>query len=224
MRELFAQGYSMDDEPRRPIDDLDASTPRYSQRQVATVGLWLFLASLAMLFAASMLGYILIRLSVRHPNPIVGRAAIPLGSLHFPPELWGSTVLVIGVSIALWRALAAVKRERQRPFRNWLTLSLVLAAGFIAVQTPAMIQLISTHKALRYASGGTALYGLIFFLVLLHALHVVGGIIVLVRVVILGHRDRYDHEHYQPIRHATMYWHFLDLVWLVMFSTFLLTR
>jgi cytochrome c oxidase subunit 3 len=221
MRELFAQGPSMFDQPG-PLDDRDAASPRYSQRQIATVGLWLFLASLAMLFAASMLGYILIRLSARHG--VEGRPSVPLGRLHLPPELWGSTALVIGVSIALWRALAAVKREHQKPFRIWLTLSLVLAAGFIAVQTPAMIQLISEHKALRHTNGGTALYGLIFFLVLLHALHVVGGIIVLIRVVILGHRNHYDHEHYSPVKHATMYWHFLDVVWLVMFSTFLLTR
>ena len=210
----------MFDQPGGPLDERD--TPRYSPRQIATVGLWLFLASLAMLFSASMLGYVLIRLSAR--RGVEGRPALPFGSLHFPPELWGSTVLVIGVSIALWQALAAVKRERQGRFRTWLMLSLVFAAGFIAVQTPAMIQLISEHKSLRQIPGGTALYGLIFFLVLLHALHVVGGIIVLVRVVILGHRNRYDHEHFSPVKHATMYWHFLDVVWLVMFSTFLLTR
>ena len=212
----------MFDQPSGPLDDRDALSPRYNPRQIATVGLWLFLASLAMLFAASMLGYILIRLSARHG--VEGRQSVPLGTLHLPPELWASTALVIGVSVALWRAVAAVKREHQRPFRTWLTLSLLLAAGFIAVQTPAMMQLISEHKSLRQTPGGTALYGLIFFLVLLHALHVVGGIIVLVRVVALGLANRYDHEHFSPVKHATMYWHFLDVVWLVMFSTFLLTR
>jgi cytochrome c oxidase subunit 3 len=216
MRELFAQGPSMFDQPSGPLDDRDALPPRYNPRQIATVGLWLFLASLAMLFAASMLGYILIRLSARHA--IEGHPSVPFGSLHFPPELWGSTALVIGVSVALWRALSSVKREHQRPFRIWLTLSLLLAAGFIAVQTPAMIQLIFEHKALRQTPGGTALYGLIFFLVLLHALHVVGGIIVLVRVVILGLANHYDHEHFSPIKHATMYWHFLDVVWVILFA------
>ena len=62
-----------------------------------------------------------------------------------------------------------------------------------------------------------------FVLVLLHALHVLGGMVVLIRVVVRGRNGVYDHEHYQPIRHTAMYWHFLDFVWLVMFFTFLAT-
>lgn len=213
----------MSNDNPNPLDYRDATAPRYSPRQMTTVGVWLFLASLSMLFAASLLGYVLIRLSsASHPVP--GHNLVPLGALRFPPELWGSTVLVIGVSVALWRAMHAVSLERQQPFRRWLLAALVLAAGFIAVQTPAMLQLINEHKALKGSSTGTALYGLIFVLVLLHALHVIGGIIALLPVVIRGMRGRYDHEHYAPVRHATMYWHFLDVVWLVMFSTFLLTR
>ena len=35
-----------------------------------------------------------------------------------------------------------------------------------------------------------------------------------------GYRGAYDHENYLAVRHAALYWHFLDLVWLVMFLTF----
>ena len=67
-----------------------------------------------------------------------------------------------------------------------------------------------------------ALYGLIFVLVLLHAAHVLGGIIALLRTGQQASRGVYDHEHYQPVRHVALYWHFLDAVWLAMFFTFLL--
>ncbi|HEX4797062.1 MAG TPA: cytochrome c oxidase subunit 3 [Humisphaera sp.] len=196
---------------------------REGSPQLTTIGVWLFLASLTMLFAASLVGYILIRLNSAN-NPQAGREAVPLGTLHLPRELWISTCLVIGVSFALWRATDAVQHEHQLPFRLWLGIALILAAGFIAVQSPAMARLLSMHKTLQSSTSGTALYGLVFVLILLHALHVVGGIIALVRIVVRGMQGRYDHEHYSPVRHATLYWHFLDIVWIVMFTTFWLTR
>ena len=201
----------------------DDSHLSHTPPKASTVGLWIFLAALTMLFASSMLAYLLIRFGINGP---------PSHSIVLPRQLWISTALVISVSIALWQAVAQVRRERQGAFRVWLLIALVLGAGFIAVQTPAMVQLVMTHQrnmahlrqTHQVTSAATALYGLIFFLVLLHALHVVGGIIVLVRVGIHGSRGKYDHEHYLPVRHAATYWHFLDVVWLFMFSTFLLTR
>jgi heme/copper-type cytochrome/quinol oxidase subunit 3 len=177
-----------------------------------TVGMWLFLASLTMLFAASLLGYVIIRLK--------GGPAARTGALHLPRVLWLSTALVIGASVSLHRALSEVRRERQQSFRRWLTISLVLGIGFVIIQIPAMASLLVQHRELRKA--GVGIYGLVFVLVLVHALHVLGGIIALVLVQVRARQDAYDHEHYQPVRQATLYWHFLDIVWLTMFGVFLL--
>ena len=190
----------------------------HAAHQLGSIGMWLFLAALTMLFAASLVGYIVIRLA--------GPAA---GAVRLPPELWLSTTLVIGVSIAMGWTLHQVRRERQPAFRAGLLAALLLAAGFIAVQTPALVGLLGEHlhrlAQLRAQnqvarSAGVALYGLVFVLILLHALHVLGGIIALVSVAYRGRRGDFDHEHYLPVLHATMYWHFLDVVWIVMFSTF----
>jgi heme/copper-type cytochrome/quinol oxidase subunit 3 len=58
---------------------------------------------------------------------------------------------------------------------------------------------------------------LVFVLILLHAVHVLGGLIGLGRVVYGAYRDRYDHESYVGVQNVTWYWHFLDIVWLIMF-------
>ena len=189
-----------------------ANTPPPVRHSIGTLGLWLFLAALAMLFASSMVGYVLIR--VAGPQTVSASQ-----SIHVPFLLWISTALVIGVSMALHRAVGSVRRERLDPLRFWLWLSMTLAVGFLLVQTPAMIQLLAQHAEAR--SQNLHVYGLIFFLVLLHALHVVGGVAALARVMYLQSRGRYDHEHYLPVYHAALYWHFLDVVWLVMFGTFL---
>jgi cytochrome c oxidase subunit 3 len=187
--------------------------PAHVPGATATFGMWLFLTSLFMLFAAVITAYMFIRLA--------GAKSPPLHSVHFPNLLWLSTALVIGVSIALARSLGSLRRERQGAFRNWLRVALLLAIGFILVQAPAMARLLVAHEQLRHS--GMFLYGLVFFLILLHALHVVGGIVALVRVTVKSERNVYDHEHYLPVRHTAMYWHFLDLIWLAMFITFLAT-
>lgn len=194
-----------------PLDYSNDPAPR--RHSIATVGLWVFLAALAMLFAASMFGYVWIR--VFGPQPLSQSTE----RVHVPSLLWVSTILVLGVSFAMHRALAAIRRERHDAFRTWLRISLGLAIGFIAVQTPAMIMLLHEHAVAR--AQGLHIYGLIFFLVLLHALHVVGGVVALVRVIVLETRRIFDHEHFLPAKHAALYWHFLDIVWLVMFGTFL---
>jgi heme/copper-type cytochrome/quinol oxidase subunit 3 len=178
-----------------------------------TLGTWLFLISLFMLFCGAMLGYVVIRLT--------GSKSPPRGTLHLPSILWVSTVLVIGVSFALSRAVRFLRMERQAAFLNWLGISLALAVAFLLVQAPALARLLAEHERLR--ANGLFIYGLVFILVLLHALHVVGGMVALIRVTVRARHGAYDHEHYQPVRHTAMYWHFLDAIWILMFLTFLLT-
>ncbi len=177
--------------------------------------MWLFLASLFMLFAAAMLGYVLIRVRRGEHTP-------PLHSLHLPRALWVSTVLVLLVSATLARAVHALRRERQRAFRVYVVMALLLGIGFVAVQGPTLTILLREHKELLHSHAGTGLYGLIFVLILLHALHVVGGIVALGIATGKGLGGAYDHEHYRPVSNTALYWHFLDLVWLVMFGTFTL--
>lgn len=198
----------------------------------ATIGMWLFLAALTMLFASALLGYFLIRLRL---SAAAASASTTPPPLRLPWLLWISTLLLLGSSLAMQRALTAVRRERQRAFRAALLTATGLAVAFVVVQAPALLQLLDRHAQLRSlaaagapqlgaapgaapgAGAAATLYGLIFFLVLLHALHVLGGLVV--AGVLLGGawRNRYDHEHHAPVRHAALYWHFLDIVWLVMF-------
>jgi heme/copper-type cytochrome/quinol oxidase subunit 3 len=69
-------------------------------------------------------------------------------------------------------------------------------------------------------------YGLIFFLILLHALHVLGGMVTLTHVTVKAHRGAYERVGvgHDPIRLTALYWHFLDGVWIVMFGVLYLLR
>jgi carbamate kinase len=102
----------------------DGSGPREASfANLQTVGMVLFLAALFMLFVAGLVGFVWIRLA--------NEKKAPAGTIHLPVELWLSTVLVIGVSIALSRANTQIRLGKQRSLRNRLTAALALAIGFL---------------------------------------------------------------------------------------------
>ncbi len=57
---------------------------------------------------------------------------------------------------------------------------------------------------------------------IIHALHVVGGVAALVFIFFGIARGAYDHERHFPVRFCAMYWHFLDVVWIIMLLSFAL--
>ena len=114
-------------------------------------------------------------------------------------------------------ALQKVRVEKLNEFRQWLVATLLLSVLFLVVQIPALLSLLMD----RQADHATALSAFLFFLILLHALHVVGGIVPLFKTTLNAYAGRYDHEHYGPVKMLTMYWHFLDAVWILMFGVFL---
>jgi heme/copper-type cytochrome/quinol oxidase subunit 3 len=175
-----------------------------------TLGMWLFLAALTMLFAATMLSYVLIRSRGAHG-----------GEVHLPRTLLLSTACMLLGSVTIHHAVLSARRERQLDLRRDLSATCVFAGVFLVIQTPAMIGLLREHRML--ATQNVHVYGLIFFLILIHALHVVGGVLGLGITTYNGYRDRYDHENYAGVKHAAMYWHFLDVVWLVMYGGILIT-
>lgn len=192
-------------------------------RRALAIGMWLFLASLSMLFISSMLGYILCYLGV------FGKV-LP-NRMHLPALTWLSTAVLLAASFTMHRAVVAVRRERLALLRSWLYAASALSVVFLMVQTPCMVELFRAHladlKTIPNYDTGTVhpltLDGVIFFLIILHAVHVIGGLVAMAVVMFNVFRDKYDHESYMGIQHAALYWHFLDAVWLVMFTVFMVT-
>lgn len=196
-------------------------------------GMWLFLITLSILFAASMVGYLVIRLTTlnayTHPvtGEVVRQAAPALGSIAVPPGLWVSTVVMLASSFTIHLALRAIRREKQEVFRRCLVVTAALAAMFLVIQLPSLWTLLNEHRAYREqlredTTLGLLPYGMVFFLIVIHAAHLVGGIVPLGVVTRNAFKHKYDHESYNGVKYVAMYWHFLDIVWLCLFAGFLL--
>ncbi len=182
-----------------------------------TFGMALMIAALGMLFLGAVLSYIGIRIQWinpdRQPDP-------PLGTLSLPAILWVSTFVILLSSVALQWALLAVRAGRSRSFRRGMVITMLLAVGFLVIQVPGLWQLAVRQQDL--ADGNTRLYVLMMLLIIVHAAHVIGGMIPMGLTVRHALAGRYGPDHYAPVKYLVMYWHFIDVVWLIMFNVFLL--
>lgn len=173
------------------------------------LGLKLFLASLSMLFGASLVAYVIIRSRAQDRG-------LEYGTLHMPWTLWLSTAAIVASSITIHAAVRAVRAGRQAAFRRAMVATAILALAFLAIQTPSLYQILQTHEVARLQD--VFLYGLVLMLILLHAVHVLGGVIPLGVVTGRALQGRYHAGRYEPVRYCEIYWHFLDVVWLLMFG------
>ena len=176
---------------------------------------YLFIASLSMFFIASLMTYYLVR--VQSFRPIEQSYE----SLAIPWSFWASTGLLLLVSLFLQRASWMVHRERQIEFRRWLLWGWATAIVFIFIQAIGLQELLTHH--FTQSDGSTKIYGMSFTLSLIHVLHVAGGIIFLGYIITQAFRNRYDHERHWAVDHCAGYWHFLDVVWIMMLALFMIT-
>lgn len=176
-------------------------------------GLYLFLASLSMLFGSTLIGYIIIRFA----GPFMPQ----LGYQEVPLSFWWSTVVLIASSVSIEIAYRRGRAGAVGEVLRWLIGGVLLAIVFVALQTPAMIWLLAEHDVIHHVDN-VYLYGLTFVLVAVHAFHVIGGAIPLAVICRNALRGRYSTaEKCEPIRLCAIYWHFLDVVWVMMLVMFI---
>jgi heme/copper-type cytochrome/quinol oxidase subunit 3 len=187
-----------------PVHDRARTAP--VELSTGKLGMRLLIASLAVLFAASITGYIVVRTRAEVWPP-AGMPALPSG-------LWLSTVLIVLSSVTMAWAVAGIRRDRQRPLRLGLLLTFLLGLAFLASQTVNWFGLVAAN-----VRPGANLYAFTFFvLTWLHALHVVGGLVPLGLVTARAWRGGYTAGFHPGVEYTAMYWHFLDVVWLVLFA------
>ncbi|PQO29428.1 heme-copper oxidase subunit III [Bremerella cremea] len=180
----------------------------------ARIGFALFIASLTMFFLAGLVGFIAIGF---FPKVL----AIPFSGIPWP--LTVGTLFMLGVSFTLHQAVVSVRRERQIQLRNWLWASVAVSIVFILCQTVGLSVLLESIQTVNRQDQLQPQFGVAFFLVFVHGLHVVGGMIFLGWIIYHAYHHRYDHESHWGVDLCAIYWHFLDVVWILMLGTFIAT-
>ena len=218
-------------------------TPDLSKRQgekplhipgAGTLGISLLVGSLSVLFVSSLIGYISYWFSF--PRPV---------SVHLPWGLWLSTAVLLVSSFTIHGAWSAIRRDQQSTCRKALLTALILGLTFLGLQIWNWTEIYGALRSADHAlnalnpqypspTGGMrmahalvyekkAILAAFFFFTVLHALHVLGGLIPLGVVNAKARHGDYSRNYHPGVRYCLIYWHFLDAAWILIFITLLIT-
>jgi cytochrome c oxidase subunit 3 len=128
---------------------------------------------------------------------------------------WFNTICLLSSSVTILLAERQIDRGKMRGFAAWWTLTIALGAIFLGGTA------VEWHK-LIYLDGltiRTNLFGTTFYsLVGLHATHVVVGLIGLSLILLFTLTGHVKEQHSERIQIFALYWHFVDAVWVVVFT------
>lgn len=183
--------------------DREAGSGVYNEK----LGMWVFLGSEVMFFTALIGSYIILRFSrpeAWKPPGVV--LAIPITAVN--------TFLLICSSVTMVKAFAAVQDGLQAALRKWLVATVLIGASFVGIQAFEYHHLI--EKGFVPSEG---LYGSTFYTMTgFHGFHVTVGVICMIFVTVRAFRGRYTAQDYRGVEVIGLYWHFVDLVWIILFT------
>src|SRR6266496_6180805 len=170
------------------------------------MGMWVFLCSEVMFFTGLIGSYIVLRFATPLWPAPASVLNIPLTAVN--------TFILICSSVTMVQALAAVSRGDYRRLKLFLSLTLLFGSVFLSIQAVEYWKLL--HEGFN---PHVSLFGSVFFTTTgFHGLHVFCGVVCMAFVTGKAFLGKYTQAHHQGIETLGLYWHFVDLVWIVLFT------
>ena len=210
-------------------DDTHGHPPTSTGLDNKKIAIWAFIGSECMLFASLISTYLIYKgRSVVGPYPhdacLPPVCSTPLPAILNIPITSASTFVLLMSSLAMVLALAAVEMKDQ-PKRTtserilgssklWLWMTALLGATFLGFQAYEFTSFVHEGLTLR-----TNLFGSSFFtLTGFHGAHVTAGVLWLLSLLAIDYRRGLGPKDAINVDLAALYWHFVDVVWIVIFT------
>jgi len=173
------------------------------------LGMVLFIVSEVFLFGSLFLVYYYLRTE----SPVW-----PPAGIHLDIVLAGiNTFILLFSSVVMWKSVRYIRAGNEKGLTGGLSLVIFLGAAFLGITIFEWI-----HEDFR---PWTSAYGSIFYTMTgFHALHVLGGILMLAALLGRNVRHRFSSTRYLAIEVGALYWHFVDLIWILVFTTIFIIR
>ncbi len=169
-------------------------------------GMWLFLASEVMFFAGLIGAYISLRLGSTNWPHAAEVLNVPLTGVN--------TFILICSSVTMVKAFASIEGGDRSGLWKFLLLTALLGLVFVGIKAYEWRELLHEH-----IGPATNLFGATYFtLTGFHALHVLAGVAVILFVMFRGLRGRYSRDNHDTVEVVGLYWHFVDIVWIFLFT------
>lgn len=195
------------------------------------LAVWLFLGSEILFFSALIFSYIVLRMTsplptAADPNP-VGMWPTPHEIQHILniPLTALNTFLLIVSSVSVVMGLDAIQKGNKKALTRWLGVTLVLGITFLSIQGYEYFKL--NHHGLWFNSipkeladqGRNVLMGTTFYAMTgFHGMHVFAGVVMLLIFFVKSALGLYTQQDHEGIELFGLYWHFVDLVWIILFT------
>ena len=185
-----------------PIYDYDSGPPVDRGK----FAIWLFLGTEIMFFTGLIGTYIVLRMgSASWPNP---EMRLEVGLTAF------NTFVLITSSWFMVMALQAIQQGDQARMKNWLLATILGGSFFLGVQVYEYIELVG-HGALPNVD---IFWSTFYAMTGFHGFHVFVGIVWLICAYVGALRGSFTKENYLRLELSGLYWHFVDLVWVLLFT------
>jgi len=136
-----------------------------------------------------------------------------------------NTFILICSSVTMVLALSAFQRDDRRKGALLVTATMAIGAVFLGVQVYEYRQLMFGHRypvgvsASGHFTPDVSLFASCFFTMTgFHGAHVAAGVIALGLLAVKSWLGRYSSTNYSPVELVGLYWHFVDLVWIILFT------
>ena len=170
------------------------------------LGIWLFLASDCLFFGALISSYVLYRgASTQGPYP---KDVFDVAYTSV------SSFVLLGSSLTMVLALAAAQKRDFGRMRIWLLATAMLGMTFVGGQVYEFTRFYDEGLSLSRSLFGSTFFVLTGF----HGAHVVIGILMLLSLVSFSYADKLPEDASFPVEMVGLYWHFVDIVWIIIFT------
>ena len=195
------------------------------QTHAAQLGMWVFLASEVLFFT----GFFTLYAAYRITYPEAFARAVE----H--TDLWlgtANTYILVIASFLVALAVGAIRDDRPKRSSRLLAAASGLGVLFLLLKGIEYVHHFSEgiypgayyHLADLPGPGAQVFFSLYYFMTGLHAIHVIGGVILLAALAWRARKGSYSSTWHTPIELGGLYWHFVDIVWLFLWPMFYLMK
>src|SRR5947209_10407463 len=178
---------------------------RSSRGEPSTLGMLLFIISEVMIFGAFFTAYFFIRVVTHNPWPAHGT--------KLPEAVAGvNTATLLSSSLTIHWALTGIKNGNRFALKAGMLSTSLLGVTFLTVQ-------INEYIHIGFAPHDSAQATVFYSLAGLHGAHVFIGLCLLLMVTIRSFRGHYTAESHQGMEVPGIYWHFVDIMWVIVYTT-----
>jgi cytochrome c oxidase subunit III len=177
------------------------------------VGMLLFIASEVMFFGGLFAAYF----NARAIHTGIWAPPAPAEPLEILPIALPITIILVASSFTMQFGVWAIRRGDQRAMRNWTLLTLALGVSFLIGQ---IYDYTTLGFGISDGAFGTVFYTLTGF----HGAHVFGGAVGLTILSARASQGQFSQQNHVAVEAISFYWHFVDVVWIALFSTLYFLR